>query len=377
MMGRFAGFAAITALVGCAAIGAASSPELPSPTGVVNVAVATAALPLSTEDAEVTQAGQLRYLGGLVLSSSNDIFGGISGLRLLPDGRLLGVTDRGDWILLRTTEKNAYLLGVSDAVMAPLLDDKGQPLPVNDRDSESVELVALPTDGTAEKSAEQSSIEEAPVRGGDVYVSFERNHRVWLYNWPRFTPIETLFSSRAMIGEDDFSTWLKDMPNNGGPEAQAVKETAKIILSEDRLHANGGHDARMTHICAGCARPEWTTVDFGFAVEADFKPTDAHWLVSSDGRDSLLVLFRAFSPLRGVRAKLKLYDLTDIKKAALVDGETLMTLAPPLAVDNMEGLAVAARGDSYDIYLVSDDNFSKLQRSLLMKFSWTPLPSQR
>ncbi len=371
MMGRFASLTWIILLVGCAAVGAASPPILPPAAGVVAVDVVTTALPLSANDPQVSSIGALTYRGGVAMKSTNPNFGGISGLRLLPDGRLLGVTDRGYWALLRPKEKNNILIGVSDVVMAPLLDSDGAPLPADDRDSESVEITLRPTPQNAAKDV-------ALLPGADVHISFERNHRVWRYEWPQFTPLETLFSSKAKTASDEaVGGWLRTMPNNGGPEAQAATEAAHIIISEDRLHANSGHDARITRLCFQCRALIWRTQIFGFSTEAGFKPTDAHWLPSAQPSSKLLVLYRAFSPLSGVRAKLKLYDLTDVKSGQLLEGETLMTLAPPYSVDNMEGLAVEARDDKYMIYLVSDDNFNGLQRNLLMKFEWKPKVPQR
>ena len=48
------------------------------------------------------------------------------------------------------------------------------------------------------------------------------------------------------------------------------------------------------------------------------------------------------------------------------------TLLPPLSVDNFEGLAVREEGGRTFLYIVSDDNFSGSQRTLLMKFEVLP-----
>lgn len=50
-----------------------------------------------------------------------------------------------------------------------------------------------------------------------------------------------------------------------------------------------------------------------------------------------------------------------------------LTLAPPMTVDNFEGVAVVARPDGgWRLYLLSDDNFQPAQRTLLLAFDWTP-----
>jgi hypothetical protein len=47
-------------------------------------------------------------------------------------------------------------------------------------------------------------------------------------------------------------------------------------------------------------------------------------------------------------------------------------IVPPASVDNMEGLAVREDAGGTIIYLISDDNFNPIQRTLLMKFRLEP-----
>jgi hypothetical protein len=56
-------------------------------------------------------------------------------------------------------------------------------------------------------------------------------------------------------------------------------------------------------------------------------------------------------------------------------GQVLAELRPPLVGENFEGIAVrrGARGRVL-IYLVSDDNFNALQRTLLLQFSLPAAP---
>ena len=50
-----------------------------------------------------------------------------------------------------------------------------------------------------------------------------------------------------------------------------------------------------------------------------------------------------------------------------------MTMAPPLTVDNFEGIAVVPRATGgIRLYLVSDDNGSATQRTYLLAFDWQP-----
>jgi hypothetical protein len=81
-------------------------------------------------------------------------------------------------------------------------------------------------------------------------------------------------------------------------------------------------------------------------------------------------LLRAYDPLRGMRVELRIVE---------ADGRTAASalLANPLSVDNFEGLAAVPRDDSgVRLYLISDDNFSSSQRTLILAFDWRP-PSGR
>ena len=51
----------------------------------------------------------------------------------------------------------------------------------------------------------------------------------------------------------------------------------------------------------------------------------------------------------------------------------LHTITRPATVDNFEGISALPRADgSVRFYLISDDNFSPAQRTLLLAFDWTP-----
>jgi hypothetical protein len=76
-------------------------------------------------------------------------------------------------------------------------------------------------------------------------------------------------------------------------------------------------------------------------------------------------LLRAWDRRRGRRASLQIFH-----SGAIV---ARMDMAPPLTVDNFEGVAAVPRGDGgVRFYLVSDDNGSPSQRTLLLAFDWRP-----
>jgi hypothetical protein len=100
-----------------------------------------------------------------------------------------------------------------------------------------------------------------------------------------------------------------------------------------------------------------------------FHPTDA--AILPDG--SALVLERRFSLLGGFAAKLMRTApdaLRTAREGAVLSGEVILTLNDaPLPAENWEGIAVARYGDETLVALISDDNESILQRSLLLLFA--------
>ena len=73
--------------------------------------------------------GVLEFRGGLALAAKNPAFGGISALRMEPDGRhFIAVTDRGSWLRGTITYKDGKPAGVTDAELAPILGPDGKPL---------------------------------------------------------------------------------------------------------------------------------------------------------------------------------------------------------------------------------------------------------
>jgi len=82
-----------------------------------------------------------------------------------------------------------------------------------------------------------------------------------------------------------------------------------------------------------------------------------------------LLLERKFSWTTGLRIRIRKIALASVQPGALVDGPVLIDVGMNHEIDNMEGLSVhrSARGEVV-LTLISDDNFSILQRTLLLQF---------
>jgi hypothetical protein len=76
--------------------------------------------------------------------------------------------------------------------------------------------------------------------------------------------------------------------------------------------------------------------------------------------------------MAGVGIRIRRMALKDIAPGALVDGPSIFNAGLSEEIDNMEGIDVHVtdEGDTV-LTLVSDDNFSLIQRTLLLQFTLT------
>lgn len=294
-------------------------------------------IPLSDEFPEITSIGSLDWRGGLELTADGARFGGLSAIEVDHDGRLLtALTDRGDWLRFALDyDRRGYLAAAHLLSQSPLNNVDGAPLRrKSDRDSESLARLA---------------------DGGHV-VSFEGRHRLLFYpaSDPPFsaTPV-TLIPPAG----------LRRARSNGGIEALT-------LFAENWLFALGEKIELADGTLLGWAGDgrHWRALHY--KPVSMFRPTGATTLPDGD----VLLLERRFSLLGGFAARLVRLAQNDIVRAAtdfsyVLQGREVARLEPPLSVDNFEGVS-ARRADSGEtlVYIVSDDNFLALQRTLLMLF---------
>jgi hypothetical protein len=302
------------------------------------VAIEVQAQPFSAleiRDPSRRQFGLLEFRGGLVLRSSYRNFGGISAIRVGADGsRFIAVNDKAWWLSGRIVYDGARPAGIADAEMAPVLGADGRPLAARGwYDTEAI--------------AED---------GGMLYLALERVHQIVRFDYGR----DGLAARGQPIAVPPA---MRALPANKGIEALVFVPKGRplggtlIAIAERGLDKAGN----MLGFLIGGPSPG------GFTVRrsADFDPSDAALLPGGD----LLLLERKFSWSGGLNVRLRRIALADIKPGALVDGAVLFEADLGYEIDNMEGLSVhrSAAGETV-LTLVSDDNFSVLQRTLLLQF---------
>jgi len=290
----------------------------------------------TTSDRSRVRFGELQYRSGLILTSRFRGFGGISGFRLDPKGeRFIAVSDRGSWFTGRIVYKGREMTGLDDVEAAPLLGPDGRPITARGwYDSESLAL-----DGTL------------------VYVGIERVQRILRYDFAKgFT--------RARGEEIPVPPALRKLPSNKGPEALVVVPKGfapagtLIVLSERGLDADGN----IIGFLIGGKTPG----QFSLRRTDKFEVSDAVLLPSGE----LLVLERKFSWLSGIGIRIRRLQLKSLAPGALVDGPAIFEADLGHEVDNMEAIDahVTPEGDTV-LTLVSDDNFSMVQRNLILQFT--------
>ncbi len=307
-----------------AAIGAGdySGPAL-RPTLSDPGAVRMTLVPLDASDPARRRVGPLRLLAAWRLESRDPAFGSWSALAA--HGPFLTfVSDAGAVFRLR---------------MAAL-----RPVGAQWRD-----LPAGPGPAAEKEHRDSEGLAIDPATGR-AWVTFEHRHSIWRYA-PGFTRAE-----RAV-----FPPEMQGWASNGGGEAIVRRADGSFIVFEEGRRAPG---FRTGLIWAGDptepgARPP---ARFAYRPGDGFRVTEAAEL--PDRR--LLLLERRLGLPSTVR--LVLVEADAIRPGARVAGRVLATFAPPLLADNFEALAVARESGRTILWIASDDNFSRLQRSLLMKF---------
>lgn len=287
-------------------------------------------------DRSRVQFGQLRFRSGLVLTSPYSGFGGLSSLRLDARGeRFVAASDRGRWFTGRIVYRGKELVGLTDVETAPMLGGDGRTLASHRwYDTES-----MARDGTW------------------IYVGIERVNRIVRFDFGRQ-------GLRARAETVLAPAEIRKLPYNSGLEALvAVPKRLPlagtlIAISERGLDAAGNIKA---YLIGGP-----TPGTFSVRRTGSFDISDAALLPGGD----LLLLERKFAWLGGIGIRIRRIAAASIAPGVTVDGPSIFDADLGQEIDNFEGLNVhvTAEGDTV-LTLVSDDNFSAIQRTLLVQFT--------
>lgn len=272
----------------------------------------------------VAPAAELVHVGTLNWDVDRERFGGFSGLWISPDGgQLVAVTDKGFFAEADLTRNpTGALVAVDLTAFDRLLQRKAYNESHFKRDAEGL---AISSDGRR-------------------YVSYEGHHRVMVS--------ADFVTKPSLTHKWDFFWHLQ---GNSGLEALAIDAAGALYTVPERSGA--WTRPFPVHVLRD---GRWTQ-PFALPRSGRFLVVGAD--IGPDGRFYLLE--RDFRIPNRFSSRIRRFDLTD----AGVANETTLLETAFGDFDNFEGISVWTRGDGETmVTLISDDNFSFLQSTVLADF---------
>jgi hypothetical protein len=279
-------------------------------------------------DVPAVGLGPLEPVGAWVLDSPNDTFGSYSALVALGDGSLLAASDKGGMMRFAPP-------GVSG----------GQ-----------ATLGYFGQDGTRPKwRLDIESMTRDPV-SGRVWQGFEGDNRI--------ERADAGFDARATVRPEAMRGW----PGNSGPEAMTrLADGRFVVLAEGTRRWSDTEVPGLLFPSDPVAGAE--PLAFRFMLPAGHRAVDMAQL--PDGRVVILLRTIAWGFPPRFAGRLVLADPATIRAGEAWRAEPLANVVAPLPSDNYEGLATVPDGKGgTTLWLISDDNDSFVQRTLLLKLHW-------
>ncbi len=325
--------AALALLAACAP--SAADPPIPEQWRTIDVQ----ATPVAFGDEIV---GRLRFRGGLELRSESAALGGLSGLEVFDDNRFISESDDGQWFEGHLVlNADGALTGVTGMRTALMRDEQGRPFP-NKQAADSEDITQLPD--------------------GRMAVSFEQTQTIRIYDLNRDGPFGAAIPGPPLAG-------VERLPLNSGLEAMTALPDGTLVVG-----AEGGDEPTTPIWLAPLNARE------PVPIAAHFPLSDGYSLTSLDRMPNgdLVALERFYAPVVGARARIARIPASELHPSdAPMHVEQLAQLGPPHPVDNFEGVsAVRMPNGVTRIYIVSDNNFSRRQRTYLFAFDVIEEPSR-
>ena len=309
-----------------------------TPTAPVSITVnARPVASFDLRDRSRTRFGSLAFRSGLILTSSFRGFGGLSSLLFDSKGQqFISASDKGTWFTGRIVYgRVGEVTGLADVEAAPMLGHDGRP--IIERGWFDTESIAL--DGSL------------------VYVGIERVNRIMRFDFDK--------GYTGARGEEvEVPAAIRGLPFNRGLEAMVVVPHDRPLGGALIAISERGLDTGRNIIAFLIGGP--SPGRFAIRRTDNFDISDACLLPSGD----LLILERKFSLTGGIGNRIRRIAMNEITPGALVDGPSIFDADLGQEIDNFEGLSAFANDNGEVVLtLVSDDNFSLIQRTLLMQFT--------
>jgi hypothetical protein len=288
--------------------------------------------PIETFGSSVGPDKPLEFLGGLDVTASTNVFGGLSGIDMIEGDKVLFISDSSTYVTARLVHEGGRLVGLADTEIGSLFPDGDM-----SKTSGDAEDVALdPNDrsrGVIVRERQANAMLAFDLAGGRP-ENFE----------PKF------------VGVPD-----RVLRSNSGLESVAYAPASSSLAGE--IITIGERPLRGETDLTG-----WVAGKGSFSIvrRDKYDVSSARFLPNGD----LILLERRYAPAWGIAMRLRRIAGDTIRIGARIDGDILLDAGMTSQIDNMEGLAVSQDEAGRTILtVVSDDNFSILQRTLILQFA--------
>ncbi|ACS80632.1 esterase-like activity of phytase family protein [Maridesulfovibrio salexigens] len=273
----------------------------------------------------------LEYRGTLILNSPYPAFGGFSDILLSNDRKtFLAISDMGFWLKGSLNYKqDGSLKNVERrAEMGQLLNTEGKTFAVK-------------------YYADSEALCRAPESG--YLVAFERVHRINRYD--SGTPLDLSGKATTLSIPDQ----LKNSPKNGGIEAI-------LKLPDNSIFTLTEGDDSVSALSKAALFVDGKWINFEYKRNSHYRPTSAGNL--ADGR--ILILERKYRGPGTLGIRFCTINRNQMKEGAVLSPEFFCEINLPIPRDNYEGMDIIKDKEGAQwIYIISDDNFSPVQHTLL------------
>lgn len=293
-------------------------------------AITATAIRLDPERPALSRIGPFIVTEAWQLDSANTGFGGYSALAVLGDRQLLLASDTG------------MLAGFT----------------LNRRGTIEREFIAPPPSGPGAGNYKTARDLEAIAYDrprGRIWAAYEHSNQIWRFS-------RGLARSDGHVAPHAMRRWNA----NGGAEAMARLNDGRFLVMAETSGGPGSGTDALLFPSDPVAHPTAPPIRFAYDSGDMGRVTDAAQL--PDGR--ILILHRALSITEGFVSSLAVADPSTIRTDRPWRATRLATFRPPMLTENFEGLAIEDSNDGVVIWLLSDDNLARWQRTLLLRLLW-------
>lgn len=270
----------------------------------------------------------LSVTGAWHLTSRNPDFGGFSALHA-SGGALTLLSDKGAIVRLGVDPTADEWEGA----VSPLPPKCGSSSKKDDNDTES-----LVSDG----------------RTGALWIGYESRNVICRI-------AEPAAGGSIAVAPRSMEHWA----STSGPEAMVRRRDGSFLIFQEKPLGLGSAGDVMAFSKDPTVKGFKSTL-MQYRPPSGFLPVDAAEL--PDGR--LLVLSRRFALPFQFTSRISLVPLDRVAPGKEMKGPIIARIDDPRIADNFEGLSVERLDDRLILWLVSDDNFMKAQRTILLRLEW-------